>query len=138
MDAPSPARLYASLVGAALVAFGIVGFFYSASFGSPGEVGEAFGVFAVNGWSNVLHVLTGVLGLFVAGYASRWYSLWLGAAYVALALWGFALGGGEAILGLVPVNAGIDLLHMALGALGVAAALATPAPRRKRRPAATA
>jgi Domain of unknown function (DUF4383) len=137
MDGPSPARLYASLVGAALVAFGIVGFFYSASFGSPGEVGEVFGVFAVNGWSNALHVLVGALGLLVAGYASRAYSLWIGAALVALALWGFALGGGEAILGLVPVNGGIDLLRAVLGALGVAAALATPAPR-KRRAAATA
>jgi len=139
MDAPSPARLYASLAGAALVAFGIVGFFYSASFGSPGDVEEAFGMFAVNGWSNVLHVLTGVLGLYLAGYASRPYSLCLGAFYVGLALWGFALGSGAAILGLVPVNAGTDLLHLALGALGVAAALATPAPRKRgKRAAATA
>jgi len=131
MDAPSPARLYASLVGAALVAFGIVGFFYSASFGSPGEVKNALGVFAVNGWSNVLHVLTGVLGLYLAGYASRAYSLGLGAVYMALAAWGLALGSGAAILGLVPVNAGTDLLHLMLGALGVAAALATPAPRKR-------
>ena len=131
MDAPSPARLYASLIGAALVAFGIVGFFYSASFGSPGEIENALGLFAVNGWSNVLHVLTGVLGLYLAGYASRAYSLCLGAAYMALGLWGVALGSGAAIIGLVPVNTGIDLLHLALGALGVAAGLATPAPRKQ-------
>ncbi|MGH2973533.1 MAG: DUF4383 domain-containing protein [Solirubrobacterales bacterium] len=131
MDEPSPARLYASLVGAALVVAGIVGFFYSASFGSPGEVEDAFGIFAVNGWSNVLHVLSGALGLFVAGYASRTYSLWLGAAYVALALWGFALGSGAAILGFLPVNAGIDLFHLVLGGLGVAAALASQAPRKR-------
>ncbi len=130
MDAPSPARLYASLVGATLVVFGIVGFFYSSSFGSPGEVDEVFGVFAVNGWANVLHILTGALGLFVAGYASRWYSLWLGAIYVVLAFWGFALGPGEAILGFLPVDTGIDLLHLALGALGVAAALGTPRPAK--------
>jgi hypothetical protein len=136
MDAPGPARLFASLVGAALVAFGIVGFFYSASFGSPGEVEDALGIFAVNGWANVLHVLTGALGLFVAGYASRTYSLWLGAAYVALGLWGVALGSDDAILGLVPVNTGIDLLHLGIGALGVAAALATPA--AGKRAAATA
>jgi hypothetical protein len=126
MDAPGPARLYASLVGATLVVLGIVGFFYSSSFGSPGEVDNVFGVFAVNGWANVLHILTGALGLFVAGYASRWYSLWLGAFYVALALWGFALGPGDAILGLLPVDTGIDLLRLVLGALGVAAALGTP------------
>jgi hypothetical protein len=130
MDAPSPARLYASLVGATLVVAGIVGFFYSSSFGSPGEVDEVFGVFAVNGWANVLHILTGALGLFVAGYASRWYSLWLGAIYVVLAFWGFALGSGEAILGFLPVDTGIDLLHLVLGALGVAAALGTPRPAK--------
>jgi hypothetical protein len=130
MDAPSPARLYASLVGAALVVAGIVGFFYSSSFGSPGEVDEVFGAFAVNGWANVLHVLTGALGLFVASYASRWYSLWLGALYAVLAFWGFALGPGGAILGFLPVNTGTNLLHLALGALGVAAALGTPRPAK--------
>src|SRR5215217_4696883 len=112
MDAPSPARLYASLSGATLVVTGILGFFYSSSFGSPGEVDEVFGVFAVNGWTNVLHILTGALGLFVAGYASRWYSLWLGAFYVALGFWGFALGSGEAILGFLPTDTGIDVLHL--------------------------
>lgn len=127
MDGPSPARLYATLVGAALVVVGIVGFFYSSSFGAPGEVDEVFGVFAVNGWANVLHILSGALGLFVAGYASRWFSLWLGTLYVAVALWGFAIGSGEAILGFLPVNTGDNLLHLLLGALGVAAALATPA-----------
>jgi hypothetical protein len=130
MDAPSPARLYATAVGAALVVAGIVGFFYSASFGSPGEVEEAFGVFAVNGWVNVLHILTGALGLLVAGYASRQYSLWLGGLYLVVALWGFALGGGESILGFVPVDTGDNLLHLALGALGIGAALSTPVAKK--------
>jgi hypothetical protein len=126
MDAPSPARLYATAVGAALIVFGIVGFFYSASFGSPGEVDELFGIFAVNAWANVLHILSGALGLLVAGFAARQYALWLGALYVVLALWGFSIGSGEAILGLLPVDTGANLLHLVLGALGVAAALSTP------------
>jgi hypothetical protein len=136
MDTPSPARLYASLAGATLVVAGIVGFFYSSSFGSPGEVDDVFGIFAVNGWANVLHILTGALGLFVAAYASRWYSLWLGSFYVVLAFWGFALGPEEAILGFLPVDTGINVLHLILGALGVAAALGTP--RATKRAAATA
>jgi hypothetical protein len=126
MDAPSPARLYAASVGAVLIVIGIVGFFYGASFGSPGEVDQMFGVFAVNGWVNVLHILSGALGLLVAGYAARRYSLWLGVLYLVLALWGFALGGGDSILGFLPVNAGDNLLHLVLGAAGVAAALSTP------------
>jgi hypothetical protein len=126
MDAPSPARLYATLVGAVLIVIGIVGFFYSASFGSPGGVDEMFGIFAVNGWVNVLHILSGALGLLVAGYAARQYSLWLGALYLGLALWGFAIGSGDSILGFLPVNTGDTLLHLILGALGVGAALSTP------------
>ena len=130
MDAPSPARLYATLVGAVLIVIGIVGFFYSASFGSPGEVDEMFGIFAVNGWVNVLHILSGALGLLVAGYAARQYSLWLGALYLGLALWGFAIGSGDSILGFLPVNTGDTLLHLFLGALGVGAALSTPAAKK--------
>lgn len=133
MDGPSPARLYATAAGAALVVFGIVGFFYSASFGSPGAVKEVFGAFAVNGWANVMHIFTGVLGLLAADYASRRYSLWLGVFYVGLALWGFAIGSGEAILGFLPVNGGDNLLHLVLGALGVLAALGTPVAKKKTR-----
>lgn len=126
MDGPSPARLYATLVGAALLLAGILGFFYSASFGAPGEIDEMLGIFAVNGWVNVLHVLTGALGLIAADYSSRRYSLWMGGFYVVLALWGFALGSDSAILDLLPRGDGTNALHLVLGALGVAAALGTP------------
>ncbi len=134
MEPPSPARLYATAVGAALIVIGIVGFFYSASFGSPGEVEEIFGIVATNAWVNVLHILTGALGLLVAGYAARRYSLYLGALYLALALWGFTIGSGAAILGLLPVDTGANLLHLVLGALGIAAALST-AGLKKGKPA---
>jgi hypothetical protein len=138
MDAPSPARLYATAVGAALIVIGIVGFFYSASFGSPGEVDDMFGAFAVNGWVNVLHILSGALGLLVAGYAARQYALWLGALYLALALWGFAIGSGDSILGFLPVNTGDTLLHLVLGGLGVGAALSTPGKKKAKGKPATA
>jgi Domain of unknown function (DUF4383) len=130
IDDPSPARLYATLIGGVLVITGIVGFFYSASFGTPGNVDEALGLFAVNAWGNVFHVLTGAIGLLVAGYAARRYALWLGILYLALAAWGFTIGSGDAILGFFPVNTADDVLHLVLGLLGVAAALATPKPER--------
>ena len=136
MEAASPARLYATLVGALLLVGGIVGFFYSASFGSPGAVEEMFGAFAVNGWLNSLHVLTGALGLLVAGFAARQYSLWLGAFYLALAVWGFAVGDGGTILGLFPVDAGDNVLHLVLGALGIAAAASTERRGAELRPGA--
>jgi hypothetical protein len=129
MDGPSPARLYATLIGAALVVFGIVGFFYSASFGSPGAVDDVFGAFPVNGWLNLIHIATGATGLLVAGYAARRYALWLGIAYLLIAVWGFLTGSGDSLLGLVPVNTADDFLHLALGLLGVGAAFATPKSR---------
>jgi hypothetical protein len=127
MEGASPARLYATLVGAVLVVAGIVGFFYSASFGSPGKVDDAFGILAVNAWHNVFHIVTGAIGLLVAGYAARQYALWLGILYIVLTIWGFAIGGGESILGFVPVNTEDNILHLILGVLGIGAALATPA-----------
>ena len=77
MDNASPARLYASVVGAVLVIAGIIGFFYNAHFGSGNDVFgsdtsvKVFGVFAVNGWHNVVHLVTGAVGLLAAGYAAR-------------------------------------------------------------------
>ena len=75
MEASSPAKLYATLVGAVLTIAGITGFFYTASFGSPGAVDDTFGILAVNGWLNVVHLATGLLGLAAAGYAARQYAL---------------------------------------------------------------
>jgi len=75
MEPPSPARLYATAVGAVLVVLGILGFFDDLS------------------WLNFLYVATGALGLALAGRASRPYALGLGLLYTTLAIWGFADGG---------------------------------------------
>ena len=135
MEGASPARLYATLVGGVLVVIGIVGFFYSSSFGSPGNVDDVFGILAVNGWHNLIHIATGAIGLLVAGYAARQYALWLGAIYIAIAIWGFIIGSGESILGFVPVNTEDNFLHLILGLLGVGAARATPIDTEGARPA---
>ncbi len=132
MDAASPARLYATLVGGALVIGGIIGFFYSSSFGSPGSVHAVFGILDVNAWYNIVHIVTGALGLLLAGYAARQYALGLGAIYIVIAIWGFAIGNHESILGFVPINTGDDYLHLTLGVLGLAAGAATPAAAARR------
>jgi len=132
MEAASPARLYATVVGAVLVIAGIVGFFYSASFGSPGEVDDVFGILSVNAWHNIVHIVTGALGLLLAGYAAREYALGLGIVYLVVAVWGFIIGSGDSILGFIPINTEDNFLHLILGVLGVAAALATPRARTAR------
>ena len=136
MDNASPARLYASVVGAVLVIAGIIGFFYNAHFGSGSDVFgndtsvKVFGVFAVNGWHNVVHLVTGAVGLLAAGYAARAYALGVGAIYIVIAVWGFIIGSGDSILSIVPVNTADNVFHVLLGVLGIGAGLATEEPRR--------
>ncbi|HEX6229497.1 MAG TPA: DUF4383 domain-containing protein [Solirubrobacterales bacterium] len=138
MEGSTPARLYAVWIGGILVVVGIIGFFYSASFGSPGDVDDVFGIFAVNAWHNIVHILTGAIGLLVAGYAAREYAFGLGAVYIVIAIWGFIIGSGDSILGFIPVNTEDNFLHLVLGILGLAAGAATPATREgaPREPAA--
>jgi len=132
MEGSSPAKLYASLVGGTLVIAGIIGFFYSASFGSPGKVDAVLGILDVNAWHNLVHILSGALGLMAVGYWARQYAFGLGAVYVVIAIWGFAIGNHESILGFIPVNTEDNFLHLILGVLGIAAGAATPAARTSR------
>jgi hypothetical protein len=132
MSTSSPARLYCTLVGAVLVIAGIIGFFYSSGFdtgaaGVAADTDEVFGILAVNGWHNVVHILLGVLALVAAGtpYGARTYCLGIGLVYIVLALWGFIDSDGV-ILGLVPLNDEDNVLHLVLGLTGLAAGAATP------------
>jgi hypothetical protein len=93
MAAPSPARLYAALAGAALFAGGIAGFFFDLS------------------WLNFLYFASGALALLLAGAAPRPCALALGLLYTGVAIWGFT-GGGEDWL---------QWPQLALGLLGLAA-----------------
>src|SRR5436190_12941707 len=91
----SPAQIYALVFGAVLTIAGIVGFFYNSDFTSDKSVRDAvFGILDVNGWHNVVHILTGVLGLAAAGAysSSRLYALGLGVIYIIVAIWGFIIG----------------------------------------------
>lgn len=131
MDDRSPAQLFALVVGLALVLAGVAGFFYSASFatGDSVERDALLGVMDVNGWHNTAHVLTGAIGLLVAGSyaASRIYALAVGAVYLLLALVGLIVGAGEVIVGLIPVNTENNLVHLLIAIAGLGAGLATPA-----------
>src|SRR5437588_12803692 len=104
MNGRTPAQLYALLVGGTLVIAGIIGFFYSAKFGSPGKVRDVFGILSVNGWHNVVHIVTGAAGLLALGYAARAYAGVLGVVYLGVAPSGFIPGHPENILGLLAGN----------------------------------
>ena len=105
-----------------------MGFFYSGAFGSPGKVKDVFGVLGVNGWHNLVHLATGLLGLAVwRSYGgARAYAIGLGVVYTAVAIWGFVIGSGESILGFLPVNSEDNVLHLLIALAGLFAGLATP------------
>jgi hypothetical protein len=130
----SPAQVYALTFGLTLLLVGILGFFYTADFSTgsaasePGNKDAVLGVFDVNGWHNVVHILSGILGLALAGSWSgaRLYAIGFGAVYLLVAGLGFAAGDGETLLGLIPVNTEDNLLHVAIALLGLLAGALTP------------
>jgi uncharacterized protein DUF4383 len=125
----SPSQIYALVFGITLVVAGIVGFFYSSSFGDPGHVDGVLGILDVNGWHNLVHIATGLIGLAVfASYGSaRLYAIGLGVVYVAIAIAGFIAGDGSNLLSIIPVNTEDNFLHLLIGIAGLSAGLATPA-----------
>src|SRR3954462_7867713 len=116
MEPASPPRPYPSLAGALLVVLGIVGFFYDASFTALNDLQPALGAIEVNAWFNLFYILTGAIGILVAGVASRQYSLIVGLLYTLLAIFG----------------PGTEWLHLAIGVLGLAAVAGTPKPGRTK------
>ena len=133
MQERSPAQAYALIFGLVLVAAGILGFFYEASFAVGDDTlverSAVLGILDVNGWHNLVHILTGVLGLAVAGsYGNaRIYALGLGGVYILVAILGFIYGDGDSIFKLIPVNTEDNILHLIIGVAGIGAGGATPA-----------
>ncbi len=137
MESRSPAQTFALVIGVTLVVAGVLGFFYNASFAAGDDVERdgVLGILDVNAWHNIVHLLTGALGLAAAGsylYA-RNYAFGLGAVYIVVAIWGFIVGDGDSILSIIPVNTEDNVLHLLIGIAGLAAGAApTPAPARER------
>ena len=131
MEGRSPAQVYALVFGVVLVAAGVLGFFYEASFktGDEAQADKVIGILAVNGWHNVVHIATGALGLAVAGsYANaRLYALGLGAVYLGLGIIGLLMSNPDLLLDFIPLNDEDNVLHLLIGVAGLGAGFATPA-----------
>jgi len=130
MQSRSPAQAYALVFGIVLVAVGILGFFYESSFSTGDDIPAEglLGIFDVNGWHNVVHIASGLVGLALSGSwsSARLYALGFGAVYTVVAIWGFVIGDGEVILDLIPVNTEDNVLHALIAAAGLGAGMATP------------
>jgi hypothetical protein len=130
----TPAQMYALVFGATLLLVGIIGFAVNADFdtGSKVGTGDKLIVFEVNGWHNLVHIASGLVGLamFRRNDTARLYALGFGAVYLLVTIIGFA--DGSDVIGLIPVNGADNVLHLAIAALGIAAGLASPADNRTR------
>ena len=122
----TPAQLYALLFGIVLLAIGILGFIADSSFGTGTDVdGSDFIVFEVNGWHNLVHILSGLLGIALARRrdTARAYAVGFGAVYLVVTIWGFVTG--DQVLWLIPVDDADNVLHLLIAAAGLAAGLAS-------------
>jgi lysylphosphatidylglycerol synthetase-like protein (DUF2156 family) len=103
------AKLYATVLGAVLTVVGILGFIPGLA---PG--GNLLGIFAIDPLHNVIHILSGVVGLAVAfsarGAYSRYYALIFGLVYALVTVIGFVQG--TTVLGLINVNLADNILHL--------------------------
>lgn len=98
-------------LGVVLTLVGVLGFVPGIA---PG--GQLLGVFMVDSLHNVVHLLTGILGLLLAKSAGKAYLKGLGVVYLVVTVLGFAQG---SVLGLIMVNTADNVLHLVLAALGL-------------------
>ena len=116
----SPAVWYARIFGIVLTLVGILGFVLTD--GVTQDHTELLFGLEVNTFHNIVHLLTGVLGL-AAGFAllayARMYALVLGVVYLVVGLWGMV---DSNPLGLfAEINTADNILHLVIGVAGLAA-----------------
>ena len=125
----TPAQWFAYIFGAVLLLVGILGFFADATFdtGQPLDGNRFLDIFEVNGIHNVVHVLSGLFLLAVAGKrkSAKTGVLAFGLIYAVVTLIG--LIDGKDVLSLIPINPADNILHIALTVAAIAAALASKA-----------
>jgi Domain of unknown function (DUF4383) len=112
----------ALLVAGGFILIGVLGFIPGVTtdyglldWAGPHSGAKLFGVFAVSGLHNVIHLTSGVVGVALARTyaASRAYLLGGGAVYVAIWLHGLLMGRRSA--NLLPVNGPDNWLHFGVG-----------------------
>jgi hypothetical protein len=130
MEGKTLTQVYALALGAVLVAVGLIGFFVEPSFsvGDSAQRGTLI-AFDVNGWHNVVHLLSGVAGLALAGTAARarLFCIGYGIVYVVVTALGFVVGDGGFLLSLIPINTADNLLHLVIAVTAIGIGLSSPA-----------
>jgi|SRR5215218_5110222 len=119
------AQSFCLLLGAGLIAVGVLGFIFGgAGFDTGNDVkGDNLIIFEVNGWHNVVHIASGaflvVMSMRAATAATG--AVIFGVAYAAVAVWGFV--DRNDVVSLVATNDEDNWLHVGLAAAGVVVGL---------------
>src|SRR3954447_12945885 len=135
-DERTPSQLYSLVFGAVLLIVGIVGFFVNAKFGTGSKPpGDNLIVFRVNGWHNIVHIASGLVGLALARTAAgaRLFALGFGIVYGIVTIYGLIAGSN--VLGIVAINGADNVLHLLIAAAGLAAYAASRTTAREPRAA---
>jgi len=122
-------RIVALVIGVVLLLVGIIGFFVPPE--NPTGVQALFGIFDVDVVHNLVHVVTGILGIAAAftGWSRRFNQVF-GIIYILLGLLGLipalyfpagTYGTDRGLfLGLMHINAGDHVLHLVVGIVAAA------------------
>ena len=106
-------KTYAMVIGAVLVLLGLVGFIQA----------PVLGVFGVNIAQNVLHLVGGALGLWLATKGSgKAFNQWLGYIALVVGVLGFVPVASDLLESIFAINAAISGLHVAVGIVALAVA----------------
>lgn len=120
------AKLYAQVLGIVLTAVGLLGFVDALA-----PNGNLLGIFAIDPAHNVVHILSGVVGLAAgflgSGQYARWYAGVFGVVYGLVTVVGFIM---TPILGIIPVNLPDNLLHAAIAVASLAVFFLTASGRK--------
>jgi hypothetical protein len=124
----------AAVVGLVFTVVGVLGFlpgittdFDDIAFWGSESGAELFGIFQVSVLHNLIHLVFGLLGLFMAWFVreARWYLVGGGVVYLLLGMYGFPVADHHAG-NFLPANTADDWLHVLLGLTMIALGLFLP------------
>jgi hypothetical protein len=121
------AKPYAQILGIVLLLTGILGFVPGLSHG-----GDLLGIFAIDPLHNVVHLLSGIVGVVIGtvagGRYARWFAGGFGVVYGLVTVIGFIQG--VTVLGLIAVNVADNLLHAVIALASLAVFVVTSTARK--------
>jgi hypothetical protein len=134
----TPAQVFAAVAGLFLTALGVLALIFAdVGFGTvdPLAAQPEFLIWSVSGWTAILWIAMGVLGLISMSRldAARSYSLLAGVVFAVVAVWGFL--DGNAVAEVIAADTTNNVMHAILAGLGLVAGMLPRDAQRPREPA---